>query len=180
MSTYQRVKQLFTWQGLKTAVENFVKQCDICQQAKHELCKKSGMLQPLPIPDSPWQEISIDFIEGLPRSDGYTAILVVIDRFSKVGHFLPLKHPFRAASVAKVFLNNIVKLHGLPLVIVSDRDKILTSAFWKELFMPCLDVDIQDHGIELDPISNLPYFDIDIEPEFYCLHVQRIDTWNQF
>lgn len=92
------------------------------------------MLQPVPIPDGPWQEISMDFIEGLSKSEGYSTILVVVGRFTKVSHFLPLKHPFTAASVAKAFLNNIVKLHGLPLVIVSDRDKIFTSAFWKELF----------------------------------------------
>ena len=134
LSTYHRVKQLFCWQGLKEAVENFVKQCATCQQDKHELCKKPGLLQPLPVPDSPWQEISMDFIEGVPKSEGYIAILVVVDRFTKVSHFLPLKHPLTAASVAKVFLNNIVRLHGLPLAIVSDRDKIFTSSFWKELF----------------------------------------------
>ena len=73
-------------------------------------------------------------MEGLPKSEGYSTILVVVGRFTKVSHFLPLKHPFTAASVAKVFLNNIVKLHGLPLEIVSNRDKIFTSSFRKELF----------------------------------------------
>lgn len=92
------------------------------------------MLQPLPIPDGPWQAISMDFIEGLPKSEGFNAILVVVDRFTKVSHFLPLKHPFTTASVAKIFLNTVVRLHGIPLFIVSDRDKIFTSAFWKELF----------------------------------------------
>ena len=103
---------------MKTDVENFVKQCNTCQQAKHELCKTPGLLQPLPVPDRPWQAISMDFMEGLPKSEGFSAILVVVDRFTKVSHFLALKHPFTAASVAKVFLNNIVKLHGLPLTIV--------------------------------------------------------------
>ena len=134
LSPYHRVKQLFSWAGMKVAVENFVKQCAICQQAKHELCNKPGLLQPLPDPHSPWQAISMDFIEGLPKSDGYSAILVVVDRLTKVSHFLPLKHPFTAASVAKVFLNTVVRLHGLPLFIVLDRDRIFTSAFWKELF----------------------------------------------
>src|SRR4051812_2088832 len=102
--TYHRVKQLFSWPNLKLDVENFVKQCSVCQQAKHEHCKKPGLLQPLPVPDGPWQSISMDFVEGLPKSDGYSTILVVVDRFSKVAHFLPLKHPFSTTSVAKVFL----------------------------------------------------------------------------
>ncbi|XP_073358271.1 uncharacterized protein [Aegilops tauschii subsp. strangulata] len=134
LPTYFRVKQLFSWQGMKTDVENFVKQCAICQQAKHELCKYPGLLQPLPIPEGPWQSISMDFIKGLPKSEGYSSILVVVDRFTKVSHFIPLKHPFTAAGVAKAFLQNVVRLHGLPLSIVSDRDKVFTSSFWKELF----------------------------------------------
>lgn len=134
MPTYFRVKQLFHWQGMKEDIENFVKQCAVCQQAKHELCKSPSMLQPLPIPEGPWHSISTDFIEVLPKSEGYSSILVVVDRFTKVSHFIPLKHPFTAARVAKAFLHNVVRLHGLPLSIVSDRDKIFTSSFWKELF----------------------------------------------
>lgn len=80
LSTYHKVKQLFSWPGLKKDVENFVKQCSICQQAKHEQCRVPGLLQPLPIPDGPWQAISMDFIEGLPKSEGFNAILVVVDR----------------------------------------------------------------------------------------------------
>ena len=76
----------------------------------------------------------MDFIEGLPKYEGYSSIIVVVDRFTKVGHFIPLKHPFTAAGVAKAFLNNVVKLHGLPLSIIFDSDKIFTSSFWKELF----------------------------------------------
>ena len=129
LPTYFRVKQLFSWQGMKTDVENFVKQCAICQQAKHELCKYPGLLQPLPIPKGPWQSFSMDFIEGLPKSEGYSSILVVVDRFTKVSHFIPLKHPFTAAGVAKAFLQNVVRLHGLPLPIVSGRDKVFTVLF---------------------------------------------------
>jgi hypothetical protein len=72
--------------------------------------------------------------EGLPSSHGYSVILVVVDRFTKYGHFFPIKHPYTAASIAQVFLHNVVKLHGIPHIIVCDRDKVFTSAFWSELF----------------------------------------------
>lgn len=133
-ATYQRLKNLFVWQGMKLAVEEFVKQCTVCQQAKHETCKTPGLLQPLPTPTGPWQSVSMDFIEGLPKSSGFDVILVVVDRYTKYAHFLAMKHPFTASQVAQLFLDNVVKLHSLPSSIVSDRDKIFTSAFWQNLF----------------------------------------------
>lgn len=76
----------------------------------------------------------MDFIEGLPVSDGANSILVVVDRLTKYAHFLPLKHPFTAASVSKVFIDSMVKLHGVPATIISDRDKVFTSHFWRDVF----------------------------------------------
>jgi hypothetical protein len=84
----------------------------------------------------------MDFTEGLPTSSGYTIIMVVVDRFTKYAHFLPLKHSYSAQSVASLFLDNVVKLHGVPKSIVSDRDKTFTTAFWKALF-GMLDVKLQ-------------------------------------
>lgn len=133
-ATYYRLKHLFWWKGMKVDVENFVKQCQISQQAKHEHNHPGGLLQPLPIPQGAWQDISMDFVEGLPLSDGSNAILVVVDRLTKYSHFIPLKHPFTAQGIAQLFLNHVVKLHGLPKSMVSDRDRIFNSTFWKTLF----------------------------------------------
>jgi hypothetical protein len=98
------------------------------------LCKYPGLLQPLPIPLSSWTDLSMDFIEGLPSSHGYSVILVVVDRFIKYCHFFSIKHLYTVFSIAQVFLDNVVKLHGIPHSIVCDMDKVFTSAFWTELF----------------------------------------------
>lgn len=113
----------------ETARESFVQQCLICQKAKHTNTHPFGLLQPLPIPSQAWQDISMDFVEGLPKSDSYSVIVVVVDRLTKYAHFLPTKHPYTASMIAKLFLDTIVKLHGLPKTIVSDRDPIFLSNF---------------------------------------------------
>lgn len=133
--TYRRMKQLFSWKGMKSMVLQFVQSCIVCQQAKPDRSKLPGKLQPLPVPSEAWQIISLDFVEGLPMSSSFNCILVVVNSFTKYGHFIPLCHPFTASVVAKVFLNQIYRLHGMPLSIISDRDRIFTSALWKELFL---------------------------------------------
>lgn len=133
-ATYQRIKALFAWTGLKTMVTQFVKSCPTCQQAKPDRSKYPGLLQPLPVPTMAWQSVSMDFVEGLPMSGGKNCILVIVDRFSKYSHFIPMSHPFTAFSVAKLFIANVYKLHGLPVFIISDCDRVFTSHLWQELF----------------------------------------------
>jgi hypothetical protein len=133
-ATYQRLKHMFSWKGLKQDVDNFVKQCLTCQKAKHSQQHPAGLLQPLPIPEGAWQEISMDFIEGLPTSEFCNVIVVMVDRFTKYAHFLAVRHPYTAQGIAQLFLDNVVKLHGLPKMIVTDKDPIFLSKFWKELF----------------------------------------------
>jgi hypothetical protein len=101
---------------------------------KPDRAKYPGLLMPLPVPPHAWHTVTMDFIEGLPRSASFNCIMVVVDKLSKYSHFVALAHPFTAAKVAKSFMDHVYKLHGLPTVIISDRDKIFTSAFWQQLF----------------------------------------------
>lgn len=132
-----RVKADFYWQGMKATIHDFVKSCHVCQQHKWENMHPAGLLQPLHIPEQIWTDISMDFIDGLPKVAGKSVLLVVVDRLSKYAHFLPMSHPYTASSVAHLFFMHIVRLHGLPASIVSDRDPVFTSVFWRELFILC-------------------------------------------
>jgi hypothetical protein len=115
-------------------VKQFMAHYEICQQAKPERVKYPGLLQPLTVPGYAWQVVSLDFIEGLPMSHNFNSILVVVDKFSKYAHFIPLKHPFTAFQVVMAYVDNVFKLHGFPEALVSDRDRIVTSQVWQHLF----------------------------------------------
>lgn len=130
-----RIRKDFSIPRLKELVRNHVNCCAVCQRNKAEHLHPAGLLQPLPVPTQVWSHISMDFIEGFPRVHGKSVVLTVVDRFSKYAHFVPLAHPYTAQSVAHAFFEAIVRLHGFPESIVSDRDTIFTSNFWKELFL---------------------------------------------
>jgi transposase InsO family protein len=115
-------------------VKEFVNTCTVYQQNKTQSLHPAGLLQPLPIPSRVWADISMDFIEALPKVHGKSVILTVVDRFSKFAHFIPLSHPYTATSVARAFFNVVVRLHGLPESIVSNRDPVFTGNIWKDLF----------------------------------------------
>ena len=133
-NTFRRLKANFYWSRMKAMVKRTVEECDVCKQAKAERVAYPGLLQPLPVANGTWEAITMDFIEGLPSSEGKNAIMVVMDKFTKYGHFIALSHPYTAQVIAQLFLDHFYKFHGLPAVIITDRDKIFTSIFWKELF----------------------------------------------
>jgi hypothetical protein len=91
---------------------------NICKKAKSEHVSYPGLLQPLLVPKQAWQTINMDFMEGLPRSKGANNILVVVDKFTKYSHFIPLSHPFTAKQVAEASVDNVYKLHGLGYCVV--------------------------------------------------------------
>lgn len=92
---------------MKKEVYKYVSECDVCQRNKTETVASLGLLQPLPIPTRLWTDISMDFIEGLPLSNGKSVIFVVVDRLSKYVHFMALSHPYTAANVAQTFLDTV-------------------------------------------------------------------------
>ena len=130
--TLHRLRRDFHFPNMRRIVQAFVQACSTCQQYKSDHLRPAGLLQPLPVPSVVWADIGIDFIEALPKVQGKTVILSVVDRFSKYSHFIPLAHPYTAESVAQAFFADVVHLHGVPQSIVSDRDPVFTSAFWQE------------------------------------------------
>ena len=134
LKSYHRAKSDFYRYGMKFDLKKFIKECDICQRIKSDTSSPIGLLQLLSILTTPWTDVSLDFMEGLPKSIGYEVILVVVDRLTKYVHFVPVSHPYNVAKIASLYMHHVFKLHGMPSSIVSDRDSTFTSLFWSELF----------------------------------------------
>ena len=114
LKTFHKAKRDWFWKGTKKDLKNHIKDCELCQRIKHETSKLGGLLQPLEIPYTPWFAISMDFVEGLPKSLKHDVVMVVVDRLTKYIHFIPLSHPYTAVKVVTLFLNHIFKLYRLP------------------------------------------------------------------
>ncbi|KAL4587543.1 hypothetical protein LXL04_000414 [Taraxacum kok-saghyz] len=133
-ATIRRLSSTFRWPKLKEEIRSFIRHCKVCQETKYPTHKPYGLLQPIPVPTQVWADIFMDFITYLPSSGGKTVIWVVVDRFSKFAHFIPLPTKFTAPTLAALFLQYIYRLHGLPKSIITDRDPLFLSGFWKEMF----------------------------------------------
>src|SRR3954471_9906071 len=128
---YQDIRQRYWWSNMKQDIARYVDECDVCRRVKAEHQRPAGTLQPLSIPKWKWDKIEMDFVTGFPRSQkGHDAIFVVIDRLSKVAHFLPVKETISASQLEDLYVSRIVSLHGIPLDISSNRGSIFTSKFW--------------------------------------------------
>jgi hypothetical protein len=131
---YKDLKTHYWWYGMKRDIAEYVSLCDTCQRVKAEHQRPAGLLQPLKIPKWKWEEIGMDFIVELPRTQaGYDLIWVMVDRLTKVAHFIPVKTTYSAAKLAELYMSRIMCLHGVPKKIVSDRGFQFTSKFWEKL-----------------------------------------------
>ncbi|WVZ93223.1 hypothetical protein U9M48_039221 [Paspalum notatum var. saurae] len=131
---YQDLKQRFWWTRMKREIAKYVSECHVCKRVKADHLKPAGMLHPLNIPAWKWEDIHMDFVVGLPRTQkGYDSIWVIIDRFTKSAHFIPVKTSYTAATYAELYIARIVSLHGVPVTITSDRGSVFVSRFWEQL-----------------------------------------------
>ncbi|KAK1611529.1 hypothetical protein QYE76_035202 [Lolium multiflorum] len=131
---YQDLKEQFWWHGMKREVGRYISKCDNCQRVKAEHQRPAGLLQPLQIPEWKWDSVGMDFIIGLPKSsEGNDSIWVVVDRWTKVAHFIPVKTTYQGPKLAELYISRIVALHGTPKSIVSDRGSQFTSRFWQKV-----------------------------------------------
>ena len=132
--TMEFVDRNFYWPEMAKNIKDYVHRCEDCQKNTASRHKRHGALHALELSYVPWDAISIDFITQLPKSDGCSTVWVIVDRFTKMAHFVPIKDEQKTADgCAKLFLENIWKLHGLPSSIISDTDPVFTSMFWAEL-----------------------------------------------
>ncbi|XP_027169505.1 uncharacterized protein LOC113769237 [Coffea eugenioides] len=130
---YHDLRRLYWWDRMKREIAQYVQTCLVCQQVKAEHQKPSGLLQPLEIPEWKWEHITMDFVSGLPRTQkGHDAVWVIVDRLTKSAHFLPVNMKYSMDKLARVYMEEIVRLHGVTVSIVSDRDPRFVSRFWQK------------------------------------------------
>jgi hypothetical protein len=131
---YLDLKERYWWNGMKGDIARFVSHCDVCSQIKAEHQKPSGLLQPLSIPVWKWDEVSMDFIVGLPRTrNGHDSIWVMVDRLTKVAHFIHVRTTYGGDKLAKLYINCIVRLHGVPRESCQIEVPNSLQDFWKKL-----------------------------------------------
>jgi hypothetical protein len=131
---YQDLKENFWWSNMKVDISEYLSECDTCQIIKASHLKPSGTLQPLPIPLWKWDDISMDFVSGLPlTSRKHDSVWVIVDRLTTTTHFIPVHTKYDAKDYASLYIEHIVRLHGIPKTIISDRGSLFVSRFWEQL-----------------------------------------------
>ncbi|GJP40371.1 hypothetical protein CLOM_g24641 [Closterium sp. NIES-68] len=133
--TLKALQRFYYWPDMVTDVQGYVAACPICQRMKSSHPRPTRLLQPLEPPQRPWQHVTMDFVTGLPAGpNGNDAVLVVVDRLTKMSHFAPCRTTITAEETARLFISTVGRLHGIPAAIISDRDPKFTSKFWQDMW----------------------------------------------
>jgi hypothetical protein len=131
---YQDLKQNFWWSNMKVDIAKYVAECDTCHRMKASHLKSAGVLQPLSIPMWKWDDISMDFIVVLPlTARKKDSIWVIVDRLTKTAHFIAVHTTYSVQQYAELYMDHIVRLHGIPKTIISDRGTQFVARFWEQL-----------------------------------------------
>ena len=171
------LRQRFWWPKMVDDVRSFIAACSTCACNKTSNQPPVGLLQPLPVPKRPWSHIALDFVSGLPPSDGNTTVLTIVDRFSKSVHFIPLPKLPSAKETAVLVMNHVFKIHGLPCDVVSDRGPQFVSVFWRE-FCRCLGATTSlSSGFHPQTNGQTERANQDLERVLRCLSSQNPTSW---
>ena len=128
------VKRTYSWRGLWSDATDYMRSCPTCKHIKTNNRKRAGVLQPIPLPKRVWQQITNNLVTNSPELEGKTAVAVFMDRLTRILHFFPCTKEITTTKYARLFINQVFRLHRMLEVIISDRDPTFMSKFWKEMF----------------------------------------------
>lgn len=169
----------FWWPGMMKDVREFVAACPVCARNKGSQQPPSGLLRPLPVPSRPWSHIAMDFVTGLPPSDGHRVIMVVVDRFSKAARFIPLVKLPSAPETAQLVVDHVFRIHGICQDVVSDRGPQFAARFWKA-FCALLGASVSlSSGFHPETNGQTERTNQSMESTLRCLASSNPTTWSR-
>lgn len=178
--TLSFLKQRFWWPSMNKDTRSFVSACTTCARSKTVHQPPAGLLNPLPIPKRPWSHIAVDFVTGLPESEGNTTIMTIVDRFSKQVHYVPLPKLPTALETAKLLVLHVYRLHGIPVDIVSDRGPQFTSRVWKA-FCETLGTSVSlSSGYHPESNGQTERANQDLGTALRCVTSRNPSTWSSY
>src|SRR5436190_22684305 len=131
--TLELLARTYFWPKMRKKIDRFVRNCYTCQRSRTPRHAPFGILKPLSVPEGAWKDVSMDFVVGLPWSNGFNAVLTVTCRLTKMRHLIPCRDNTSAEQLAELYIRHIFRFHGLPNTVVSDRGPQFISYFWKAL-----------------------------------------------
>ncbi|KAK7922179.1 hypothetical protein WMY93_009081 [Mugilogobius chulae] len=174
------LRQRFWWPSMSQDTRSFVSACSVCARSKSSHLPPAGLLHPLPIPSRPWSHIAVDFVTGLPISEGNNTILTIVDRFSKAVHFVPLPKLPSSSDTAKLLVQHVFRLHGIPTDIVSDRGPQFSSQVWKAFCQSLGSTVSLTSGYHPQSNGQTERANQDLESALRCITARNPTTWSSF